>query len=196
MTAASNRISAIRSSLGLSRAKFADRFELDIDTVYAWETRRRTPRGAARAYLAVIEHEPEAVMRALERARWDASPVIEWFEVDDDGYPTEESLERLRKHRFETMREAAHFLIHDFPAIADLLPYSACQIEPVLDRFEKATWIVEFHTRGWSGCEALIAAALTHLWAEYLHWHWQRGGHYWFKVPCRLLAGPSACEAA
>ena len=56
---------AIRSRLGLSQAEFAARFGFKLDAVQNWEQGRRRPEGAARAFLRVIEREPEAVQRAL-----------------------------------------------------------------------------------------------------------------------------------
>ena len=58
-------VNAIRSSLKLSQDKFAKRFGFSVATVRDWEQGRRRPEGPARALLTVIEHEPEAVERAL-----------------------------------------------------------------------------------------------------------------------------------
>jgi putative transcriptional regulator len=58
-------VKAIRRRLGLSQRRFAERFGLKIDAVQNWEQGRRRPEGAARAFLRVIEREPEAVERAL-----------------------------------------------------------------------------------------------------------------------------------
>jgi putative transcriptional regulator len=56
---------AIRRRLGLSQAAFASRFGFKLDALQNWEQGRRRPEGAARAFLRVIEREPEAVQRAL-----------------------------------------------------------------------------------------------------------------------------------
>jgi putative transcriptional regulator len=56
---------AIRKRLGLSQGEFAARFGFKLDAVQNWEQGRRRPDGAARAFLRVIEREPEAVQRAL-----------------------------------------------------------------------------------------------------------------------------------
>ena len=58
-------VSAIRKSLGLSQTEFAARFGFALDAVQNWEQGRRRPDGAVRAFLRVIEREPEAVQRAL-----------------------------------------------------------------------------------------------------------------------------------
>jgi putative transcriptional regulator len=56
---------AIRTQLGLSQGEFATRFGFKLDALQNWEQGRRRPDGAARAFLRVIEREPEAVLRAL-----------------------------------------------------------------------------------------------------------------------------------
>jgi putative transcriptional regulator len=58
-------VKAIRRKLGMSQAKFAASFGFGIDAVQNWEQGRRRPEGAARAFLRVIEREPDAVRRAL-----------------------------------------------------------------------------------------------------------------------------------
>lgn len=61
------QVRALRSRLGLSQAQFALRFGFTIDTVQQYEQGRRTPSGPASTLLRVIEADPEAVMRALQR---------------------------------------------------------------------------------------------------------------------------------
>jgi putative transcriptional regulator len=58
-------VKAIRNKLGMSQAQFAASFGFGLDAVQNWEQGRRRPEGAARAFLKVIEREPEAVRRAL-----------------------------------------------------------------------------------------------------------------------------------
>ncbi|MBL8588777.1 MAG: helix-turn-helix domain-containing protein [Methylobacteriaceae bacterium] len=58
-------VAAIRKRLRLSQARFADRFGLSAATVRDWEQGRRQPDRIARALLAVIDHAPETVARAL-----------------------------------------------------------------------------------------------------------------------------------
>jgi putative transcriptional regulator len=55
----------IRKELGMSQVEFAMSFGFGIDAVRNWEQGRRRPEGAARAFLKVIEHDPDAVRRAL-----------------------------------------------------------------------------------------------------------------------------------
>jgi putative transcriptional regulator len=61
-------IKAIRGRLGLTQQEFADRFDFNINTLRHWEQGRRVPDGTARAYLRVIDREPEAVQKALRIA--------------------------------------------------------------------------------------------------------------------------------
>ncbi len=55
-----------RKRLGLSQAAFARRFQINLRTLQDWEQGRRTPEEIARAYLRVIERNPDAVAAALE----------------------------------------------------------------------------------------------------------------------------------
>jgi putative transcriptional regulator len=61
-------IKAIRGRLGLTQKEFANRFDFNINTLRHWEQGRRVPDGTARAYLRVIDREPEAVQKALRIA--------------------------------------------------------------------------------------------------------------------------------
>jgi putative transcriptional regulator len=58
-------VRAIRKKLGMSQRQFAASFGFGLDAVQNWEQGRRCPQGAARAFLKVIEREPDAVRRAL-----------------------------------------------------------------------------------------------------------------------------------
>jgi len=58
-------VAALRTRLNLSQSAFADRFDLDLSAVQAWEQGRRRPDRSARILLAVIGREPVAVLRAL-----------------------------------------------------------------------------------------------------------------------------------
>jgi putative transcriptional regulator len=58
-------VAAIRHRLGLSRPKFAARFGFSVTTLAKWETGAQQPEGPARAYLTVIDRNPEAVEQAL-----------------------------------------------------------------------------------------------------------------------------------
>jgi putative transcriptional regulator len=62
-------VQKIRKKLGLSQNEFASRFGIAPGTLRDWEQERKRPEGPARVLLMVIDKEPEAVRRALERAR-------------------------------------------------------------------------------------------------------------------------------
>jgi putative transcriptional regulator len=59
-------VRALREKTGLSQAGFAHRYGLSPRAVQEWEQGRRQPEPAVRAYLTVIDREPEAVVRALQ----------------------------------------------------------------------------------------------------------------------------------
>lgn len=61
-------VAAIRKRMGLSRPKFAARFGFNVKTLTKWETGERHPEGPTRAYLTVIDRNPEAVEQALSAA--------------------------------------------------------------------------------------------------------------------------------
>ena len=61
-------VRAMRRRLGMTQKTFALRYGLTLARVRDWEQGRSEPDGAARAYLKVIEKEPEAVERALTPA--------------------------------------------------------------------------------------------------------------------------------
>ena len=58
-------VRGIREMLGLSQEEFALRFAFSLGTLRHWEQGRRYPDGPARVLLKVINHEHEAVERAL-----------------------------------------------------------------------------------------------------------------------------------
>ena len=68
-------VKAVRERLGLSQVKFAARFGFALDAVKNWEQGRRQPDVAARAFLLVIDREPEAVRRALSVPASDKRPA-------------------------------------------------------------------------------------------------------------------------
>ena len=58
-------VRAIRSKLGLSQAEFSRRYGVSPRSLQEWEQGRRRPESAVRAYLTVIDRNPEAVEKAL-----------------------------------------------------------------------------------------------------------------------------------
>jgi putative transcriptional regulator len=58
-------VRAIREKTGMSQADFATRYGFSSRTLQEWEQGRARPDSAVRAYLTVIDREPDAVQRAL-----------------------------------------------------------------------------------------------------------------------------------
>jgi putative transcriptional regulator len=58
-------VKAIRKKIGMTQEVFARHFGVSARTVQDWEQKHRHPSGPARAFLKVIDREPEAVRRAL-----------------------------------------------------------------------------------------------------------------------------------
>jgi putative transcriptional regulator len=58
----------IREALKLTQEQFAERFEIPLGTLRDWEQGVSLPDKSARTLLHVIEQDPEAVARALERS--------------------------------------------------------------------------------------------------------------------------------
>ena len=58
----------IREKVAMSQSEFAGYFGVSTRTVQQWEQGRRVPSGASKAFLTVIDKEPEAVRRALVSA--------------------------------------------------------------------------------------------------------------------------------
>ena len=61
-------VKALRRRLRLSQEQFARRYGFTPARIRDWEQGRSKPDGAVRAYLIVIEREPDAVTRALSAA--------------------------------------------------------------------------------------------------------------------------------
>ena len=59
----------IRRRLKLTQEEFAEQFEIPIGTLRDWEQRRKEPDTAAKAYLRVINVDPDAVRKALSASR-------------------------------------------------------------------------------------------------------------------------------
>jgi putative transcriptional regulator len=55
----------VRERAGLSQGQFAERYGFNPRTLQDWEQGRRNPDSAVRAYLTVIDHNPDAVTKAL-----------------------------------------------------------------------------------------------------------------------------------
>ena len=61
-------VRALRERLGLSQSDFAALFGFSVRSLQDWEQGRRRPEVPIRAYLAVIQRDPQAVIRALRVA--------------------------------------------------------------------------------------------------------------------------------
>jgi putative transcriptional regulator len=61
-------VRALRQRLGLSQSDFAALFGFNVRSLQDWEQGRRRPEIPIRAYLAVIQRDPQAVIRALRAA--------------------------------------------------------------------------------------------------------------------------------
>ncbi len=51
--------------LGFSQAEFAERIDVSLDTIRNWEQGKRSPTGAAKALLKILDKAPEAALAAL-----------------------------------------------------------------------------------------------------------------------------------
>ena len=60
-------VKAIREKTGMSQQRFCATFGISIGTLRHWEQGLRSPRGAARVLLRVVEHNPKAVIKAIEQ---------------------------------------------------------------------------------------------------------------------------------
>jgi len=62
-------VRAVRGSTGLSQPKFAAKYGISLAALREWEQGRRRPTQSARILLHVIHYEPDAVDRAILKAR-------------------------------------------------------------------------------------------------------------------------------
>ena len=57
----------IRRRLGLSQIEFAERTHVSVTSIRHWEQGKRYPPGAAQALYRILDRQPEAALKALER---------------------------------------------------------------------------------------------------------------------------------
>lgn len=103
------------------------------------------------------------------------------LELDDDRYPTEESLVNIKNWPTEHMELLFEQLLDFFPCDG-------------MGRADFAGGIYEFATGGWSGCEDIIDALRRN---KHLIWMmtWvmsRRGGLHQFELPSRFRKGARA----
>ena len=55
----------VRRRLGFSQAEFALRIDVSLDTIRNWEQGKRSPTGAAKALLKILDRAPEIALLAL-----------------------------------------------------------------------------------------------------------------------------------
>lgn len=112
--------------------------------------------------------------------------MIEW---DEDGYPTEKSLQELQKavqqRNSEKALRAFYLALCEHAKHIGYCGVTICEVRGETLR----VW--EYHTHGWSGNEEII-----HCLEQSPFWHWlleryDAGGHYYFSLefaPSDLLA--------
>ena len=66
--AAGPDVKAIRAKTKLSQAKFAEKLRVPVATVRDWEQHRRSPDAPARTLLGIVDADPKAAMKLIERA--------------------------------------------------------------------------------------------------------------------------------
>ena len=55
----------VRHRLGLSQSQFALRIEVSLETIRNWEQGKRSPTGAAKALLRLLDKTPQLALRTL-----------------------------------------------------------------------------------------------------------------------------------
>ena len=60
-------VKAIRKKTGMSQQKFCATFGISIGTLRHWEQGLREPRGTARVLLKVVQHNPKAIIEAVQK---------------------------------------------------------------------------------------------------------------------------------
>jgi putative transcriptional regulator len=64
-TAEEINVKAIREKTGMSQQRFCAAFGISLGTLRHWEQGLRSPRGAARVLLKVVQKNPKAVIKAI-----------------------------------------------------------------------------------------------------------------------------------
>jgi hypothetical protein len=103
---------------------------------------------------------------------------------DADGYPTDETLERIRSWPIATNDDFA--AVMDFAGSAWSYPDRWERIDHWIDpdwpSYPKRVY--RFSTGGWSGNESIVEAIEANAVLQMVGaWSWQRGGHYEYRLP-------------
>jgi hypothetical protein len=108
---------------------------------------------------------------------------------DSNGYPTEETLERIRT--WPIKHEDEFLAAMDFAGRAWSYP-DRWQREddwPDPDLFDRPCTRYTFSTGGWSGNESIVSAIEANMILQMVGvWSWRRGGHYEYRFPVRQQA--------
>lgn len=99
--------------------------------------------------------------------------------LDEDGYPTEEFIEYLKKVEPDTLDQIQE--------IISLIEEAWCYRDMAFKKRRPRNGIqsIEMHTCGWSGNEAIIDAVISNGYLTYFklqYYKWITGGHYYFKL--------------
>ena len=95
------------------------------------------------------------------------------FELDDDSYPTDDSLEQVKAYNGSHQRLMSEIAYY-------FGKHGSCEFEGGIGR-KKTIWKVS--TGGWSGCEDLIGALQENTIFWMMCWvSSRRGGHFEFET--------------
>ena len=107
---------------------------------------------------------------------------------DRDGYPTEETLERIRT--WTSPRLKGMVACMDFAGSAWAYPEAWVKDDMAVDEERPKGWPVitfiryTFSTGGWSGNESIVAAIEANQMVQLVGaYSWRRGGHYEYRFP-------------
>ena len=105
--------------------------------------------------------------------------MIEW---DANGYPTEESLKRM-KEALSDKNQDIDKAINAFYSALKENRYGSDYCGPAqVEVRGEVTKVWEYHTGGWSGNEDIInVLSQSWLWSMFLE-RYDAGGHYYFKA--------------
>lgn len=100
--------------------------------------------------------------------------------LDDDGYPTEECLEKIKKWNYNDVKEWFEFIKEHWWAP----DWGWTEIdEPHEYRENRTVHRYYISTGGWSGNESIIHAMEQNYMMKSLFWvQSRRGGHYIFEI--------------